>query len=78
MTTPRTARANSAHQPTQADALRETVIAELGELKAIRSDRVAAAFRAVPRGSTRPTTVTGTVDGRDHPLSAGRHRAVRA
>ncbi|MGH8918993.1 MAG: hypothetical protein ACRD0H_11815 [Actinomycetes bacterium] len=70
MTTPRTARADSAHQTAQADALHEAVIAELGELIAIRSDQVAAAFRAVSRGSTRPSTVTSTADGRDHLVSA--------
>ncbi|MFN2494979.1 MAG: hypothetical protein ABR608_03585 [Pseudonocardiaceae bacterium] len=70
MTTPRTARADSAHQTTQADVLSEAVIAELGELKGIRSERVTAGFRAVPRGSTRPATVTSTVDGRDHLVSA--------
>ncbi|MGH3927414.1 MAG: hypothetical protein ACRDTT_31880 [Pseudonocardiaceae bacterium] len=33
----------------QADALRTAMIAELREMKAIRNDRVAEAFRAVPR-----------------------------
>ncbi|MGH8885335.1 MAG: methyltransferase, FxLD system [Egibacteraceae bacterium] len=37
------------HETTQADALREAMVAELRELKAIRSDQIAEAFRAVPR-----------------------------
>lgn len=56
--------------PAQPDAPREAVIAELRELNAIRTDRVADAFRTVPCGSTRPATVTSTVDGRDHLVSA--------
>lgn len=49
MTTARTTRADPDHQTAQADALREAMIAELGEMTAIRSDRVAEAFRTVPR-----------------------------
>lgn len=49
MTTARTTRADPDHQTAQADALREAMIAELREMTAIRSDRVAEAFRTVPR-----------------------------
>lgn len=40
---------SAADEVAQAEALREAMIAELRALKAIRSDRVANAFRAVPR-----------------------------
>lgn len=70
MTTFRTARADSAYQSAQADALREAVIAELDELKAIRSDWLAAGFHAMSRGSARLAPVTSTVDRRDHLVSA--------
>ena len=49
MRTLRDTNVSTAVETTQADALREAMIAELRELKAIRSDRVADAFRAVPR-----------------------------
>lgn len=40
---------SSAQETTQADVLRETMIDKLHEIGAIRSDRIAEAFRAVPR-----------------------------
>ncbi len=49
MTAFRTTNLDSARQITQADALRKAMLAELRELGAIRSDRVAAAVGAVPR-----------------------------
>ncbi|MGH3692824.1 MAG: hypothetical protein ACRDRX_02270 [Pseudonocardiaceae bacterium] len=48
MTAPRTMNAGSAVEAAQVEALREAMIAESRELKAIRSDRVAEAFRSVP------------------------------
>ncbi len=47
MSTLRDTNVSTADEAAQADALREAMIAELGELKAIRSDRVADAFRTV-------------------------------
>lgn len=41
--------ADNTEETTHADALRETMIGELREMGAIRSDRVAEVFRAVPR-----------------------------
>jgi protein-L-isoaspartate(D-aspartate) O-methyltransferase len=41
--------ASNADETTHAEALREGMIAELREMGTIRSDRVAEAFRAVPR-----------------------------
>ena len=49
MNTLRETTASSTAQITHADALRETMIGELREMGAIRSDRVAEVFRAVPR-----------------------------
>ncbi|MGQ0773729.1 MAG: methyltransferase, FxLD system [Pseudonocardiales bacterium] len=49
MSTPRDTNVSTAAEAAQADALREAMIAELREMKAIRSDRVADAFRTVPR-----------------------------
>lgn len=49
MSTPRGTNVSTAVETAQADALREAMIAELREMTAIRSDRVADAFRAVPR-----------------------------
>ncbi len=49
MSTLRDTNVSTADEAAQADALREAMIAELRELKAIRSDRVADAFRTVPR-----------------------------
>jgi protein-L-isoaspartate(D-aspartate) O-methyltransferase len=41
--------ASNSDETTHADTLREAMIGELREMRAIRSDRVAEAFRAVPR-----------------------------
>lgn len=49
MSTLREVTVSTAEETARADALREAMIAELRELTAIRSDRVADAFRAVPR-----------------------------
>ncbi|MGH4000823.1 MAG: methyltransferase, FxLD system, partial [Pseudonocardiaceae bacterium] len=49
MSTLRETTASKTDQITHADALRETMIGELREMGAIRSDRVAEVFRAVPR-----------------------------
>ncbi|MGH3854965.1 MAG: methyltransferase domain-containing protein [Pseudonocardiaceae bacterium] len=49
MSTLRDMNASTAAEATQVDALREAMIAELRELEAIRCERVAEAFRAVPR-----------------------------
>ncbi|MGH8902520.1 MAG: methyltransferase, FxLD system [Egibacteraceae bacterium] len=49
MNTLRDTNVSTAEETLQADALREAMVAELRRLKAIRSDQVADAFRAVPR-----------------------------
>ncbi|MGH3866811.1 MAG: methyltransferase, FxLD system [Pseudonocardiaceae bacterium] len=49
MSTLRNTNVSTADEATQADALREAMIADLREMRAIRSDRVDEAFRAVPR-----------------------------
>ncbi len=49
MSTLRDTNVSAADEAAQADVLREAMIAELRELEAIRSDRVADAFRTVPR-----------------------------
>jgi protein-L-isoaspartate(D-aspartate) O-methyltransferase len=46
--------ANNTDETTHADTLREAMISKLREMGAIRSDRVADAFRAVPRHSFAP------------------------
>ena len=49
MTVPQITRTVSAHETAQTGALRDAMIAELREMNAIRSDRIADAFRTVPR-----------------------------
>ncbi|MGH4018514.1 MAG: methyltransferase, FxLD system [Pseudonocardiaceae bacterium] len=49
MSTLRDTNVSTADEATQVDALREAMIAELREMTAIHSDRVADAFRTVPR-----------------------------
>ncbi|MGH4012804.1 MAG: methyltransferase, FxLD system, partial [Pseudonocardiaceae bacterium] len=51
----------STDETTHADALRETMIGELREMGAIRSDRVAEVFRAVPRHLFTPGAPLGEV-----------------
>lgn len=49
MSTFRDPNISAAVETTQADALRDAMVAELRELTGIRGDRVAEAFRTVPR-----------------------------
>ena len=49
MGTIRETNVSTADEKTQADTLREAMVGELRELRAIRSDRVVEVFRTVPR-----------------------------
>ena len=49
MSNPRDTNIGTADETTQAEALCTAMVAKLREMKVIRSDRVADAFRAVPR-----------------------------